>query len=109
MSWDEFKGHDGTYFDQGLRVTTLELENGRYTAVWRPGSGTQWIRVGMSYGDFVGQDRTYFAQGLRITCLAYERGATQRSGGRARALSGGARGGASSTSSPRTPPTSSAA
>jgi murein DD-endopeptidase MepM/ murein hydrolase activator NlpD len=74
MTADELKAQDTTYFGQGLRITTLELENGKFTAVWRPGSGTQWWRAGMSVGEFVGQDRTYFAQGLRITSLAYENG-----------------------------------
>ena len=48
MSGDEFKAQDSTYFAQGLRVTSLVIENGKIAAVWHPGSGAQWIRWGMS-------------------------------------------------------------
>lgn len=41
-----------------------------YAAVWRPGSGTQWVRSGMTFDEFKAQDLTYFNQGLRIKSLA---------------------------------------
>jgi hypothetical protein len=37
-----------------------------FATVWRPGSGAQWVRSGMSGDEFKTQDTTYFAQGLRI-------------------------------------------
>ncbi|MEA2685217.1 MAG: hypothetical protein QOE93_412 [Actinomycetota bacterium] len=45
-----------------------------FSAVWQPGSGTQWWRAGMSVGDLEAQDRAYFGQGLRITSLAVRDG-----------------------------------
>jgi murein DD-endopeptidase MepM/ murein hydrolase activator NlpD len=74
MTGDEFKAQDTTYFNQGLRITCLEIEGGRIAAVWRPGAGTQWVRWGMSGDEFKAQDTTYFNQGLRIACLAIENG-----------------------------------
>src|SRR5215470_2477612 len=34
MSVDEFKAQDKTYFAQGLRMVAMEVEGGKYTAVW---------------------------------------------------------------------------
>ena len=48
MSGDEFKAQDTTYFNQGLRVTCLEIEGGKIAAVWRPGPGTQWVLPGVA-------------------------------------------------------------
>jgi len=45
-----------------------------FSAVWQPGSGTQWVRWGMSGDDLKAQDATYFNQGLRITSLAVRDG-----------------------------------
>jgi len=45
-----------------------------FATVWHAGSGTQWVRWGMSGGDFKAQDTIYFAQGLRITSLAMRDG-----------------------------------
>src|SRR2546426_604103 len=70
MSFDEFKAQDLTYFNQGLRITVLEVNGGRYAAVWRPGAGAQWWRSGMSGPQMESQDQTYFAQGLRLTAMA---------------------------------------
>ena len=30
-----------------------------YAAVWHPGSGTQWVRSGMTSDEFKAQDKTY--------------------------------------------------
>src|SRR5262245_3771241 len=43
-------------------------------AVWRPGTGTQWCRSGMTGAQFTAQDTTYFNQGLRIRSLAIRNG-----------------------------------
>jgi murein DD-endopeptidase MepM/ murein hydrolase activator NlpD len=45
-----------------------------FGAVWRPGSGAQWVRWGMSADEFKTQDTTYFGQGLRISSLALRDG-----------------------------------
>ena len=50
------------------------MSNIAFGAVWRPGSGTQWVRWGMSGDDFKAQDTTYFAQGLRVSTLEIEGG-----------------------------------
>lgn len=45
-----------------------------FGTVWRPGSGTQWVRWGMSGDEFKAQDTAYFNQGLRISLLAIRAG-----------------------------------
>lgn len=40
-----------------------------YLAVWRPGSGTQWVKAGVSSDEFKTADLAYFKQGLRIVSL----------------------------------------
>ena len=45
-----------------------------YAVVWRPGSGAQWWRSGMSYDQFKAQDKTYFDKNLRLTSLAIREG-----------------------------------
>jgi murein DD-endopeptidase MepM/ murein hydrolase activator NlpD len=40
-----------------------------YAAVWRPGTGAQWWRAGMSLADFKAQDQAYFGQGLRLVAV----------------------------------------
>jgi murein DD-endopeptidase MepM/ murein hydrolase activator NlpD len=67
MSTQEFKDQDKAYFDKGLRLTDVEIVDGKYLAVWRPGSGAQWWRAGMSTQEFKDQDKAYFDQGLRLT------------------------------------------
>ena len=74
MTGDEFKAQDTTYFNQGLRISTLAIRAGRLAAVWQPGAGTQWVRWGMTGDEFKAQDTTYFNQGLRVTCLEIEGG-----------------------------------
>ncbi len=74
MSDADFAAQDRTYFDQGLRIQSLSIRNGRFAAVWRPGDGTQWVHWGLSGDAFAAQDRTYFDQGLRITALEIDNG-----------------------------------
>lgn len=38
-------------------------------AVWRPGSGAQWWRTGMSIHEFKAQDSKYFEMGLRLASI----------------------------------------
>lgn len=74
MTVDEFKAQDLTYFNQGLRITALEIDNGRFAAVWHPGNGAQWWRAGMTGAELEAQDQIYFPQGLRLAVLAIENG-----------------------------------
>ncbi|MFL6203675.1 MAG: M23 family metallopeptidase [Thermoanaerobaculia bacterium] len=67
MTLQELKDQDKTYFDKGLRLTDVEVADGKYLAVWRPGSGAQWWRAGMSLQELKDQDKTYFDKGLRLT------------------------------------------
>src|SRR5258706_14442587 len=69
-----FQGAEQTYFKQGLRIRSLSIRDGRFTAVWQPGSGAQWWRSGMSLAEFKAQDQAYFNQGLRITALEIDNG-----------------------------------
>lgn len=71
---DELKSQDKTYFDQGLRITSIAAHGGRFAALWRPGSGAQWWRSGMTADEMKAQDKTYFDQGLRIETLAVDGG-----------------------------------
>ena len=34
MSADAFKAKDAEYFPQGLRITSLQIKNGKFAAVW---------------------------------------------------------------------------
>jgi hypothetical protein len=45
-----------------------------FGTVWRPGTGAQWVRWGMTGDEFKAQDTTYFGQGLRISALAIRDG-----------------------------------
>lgn len=45
-----------------------------FGTVWRPGSGTQWVRWGMSGDEFKAQDMSYFGEGLRVSSLAVRNG-----------------------------------
>jgi murein DD-endopeptidase MepM/ murein hydrolase activator NlpD len=69
MTGGEFGAQDSTYFGQGLRLSTLEIENGKYTAVWRPGSGAQWWSGRRCGVDFKTEDAAYFGQGLRLAFI----------------------------------------
>src|SRR5262245_66592042 len=45
-----------------------------FATVWHPGSGTQWVRWGMSGDEFKAQDTAYFDLGLRVTSLVIKNG-----------------------------------
>lgn len=64
-----FVAQDRTYFAQGLRISSLVLEAGRYAAVWRPGAGAQWWHSKRGVVDFKAEDSAYFARGLRLACF----------------------------------------
>lgn len=74
MTDQEFTDQDGTYFPQGLRVTSLAFHEGRIAAVWQPGEGAQWIHWGMTDDEFTAHDAEYFPQGLRVTSLTWHDG-----------------------------------
>src|SRR5258705_8508518 len=74
MTAAEFKTQDLAYFNQGLRIRSLAIKDGRFAAVWQPGNGAQWVRWDMSAGQFKTQDLAYFNQGLRIASLEVTNG-----------------------------------
>ena len=74
LSEADFKSLDAGYFEQGLRITSLEIEGGRFAAVWRPGTGAQRVHWDMSSEDLKARDAVLFPQGMRITALAIENG-----------------------------------
>jgi biotin carboxyl carrier protein len=45
-----------------------------YVAVWRPGTGAQWVHAGISTDEFKAKDLAYFKQGLRIASLVVRGG-----------------------------------
>jgi hypothetical protein len=45
-----------------------------YAAVWRPGSGTQWVEAGVTADEFKTKDLAYFNQSLRIVSLVVRNG-----------------------------------
>ena len=69
MSIGQFKSQDRKYFKQGLRISSIDIQDGKVLAVWRPGVGSQWWRSGMSSGQFKSQDRSYFKRGFRLQHL----------------------------------------
>lgn len=40
-----------------------------FATVWRPGSGSQWVRWGMSDDEFKAYDASFLARGLRLTAF----------------------------------------
>jgi len=64
------------FFLQGLAMTSPAAAAAAtgLGAVWRPGTGVQWWRSGMSLDDFKSQDKVYFDQGLRVQSLAIKGG-----------------------------------
>ncbi|MEV4539855.1 hypothetical protein AB0J82_39395 [Asanoa sp. NPDC049518] len=57
------------YFDQGLRITQLDVVGHDITAVWRTGTGGQRVRGFMSIDDLTYWNNTYYEQGLRLVDL----------------------------------------
>ena len=53
-------------------MTAMAIDNGRYSAVWQPGSGTQWVGGGRCMVDFSTEDKAYFASGLRLSFIELE-------------------------------------
>jgi murein DD-endopeptidase MepM/ murein hydrolase activator NlpD len=72
MSGNDLAAQDQTYFAQGLRISPLTTENGKLAAVWRPGTGTQWVSWKRGVVDFKTEDGVYFQRGLRMACLALD-------------------------------------
>ena len=66
-----------------LQPAGAAAESG-YAAVWRPGSGVQWWRAGMTVDELTAQDKTYFDQGLRINRWQSAAAGSRRCGSPAR-------------------------
>ncbi|MDR7252692.1 murein DD-endopeptidase MepM/ murein hydrolase activator NlpD [Nocardioides sp. BE266] len=45
-----------------------------FNTVWQPGTGTQWVKWGMTDDEFKAHDAVFFHQGLRVTSLAFHEG-----------------------------------
>ncbi|GIF62184.1 hypothetical protein Ais01nite_02190 [Asanoa ishikariensis] len=69
QSWSSFLERDDFYFDNGYRITELDVVGHDVTAVWRPGSGAQWVHGHMSIGELELWDDIYYDQGLRMAEL----------------------------------------
>jgi hypothetical protein len=69
MSVHEFKAQSKTFLEQGLRLTDLVVENGKFAAVWHPGSGQQrWLSS--TVDTFEQKDSNeFFKKGLRLEVL----------------------------------------
>jgi hypothetical protein len=50
-----------------LDLEVSQMSDIAFGGIWRPESGAQWVRWGMSGGEYKAQDTTYFAQGRRRT------------------------------------------
>src|SRR5437763_122932 len=75
MTFDEFEAQDKTYFDNGLRLTALQIADGKYFAVWRPGSGEErWFAL-VCPEDFRTEDKIFFQRGLRLVMMQSAPGA----------------------------------
>ncbi len=80
MDLEEFKAQDAEYFAQGLRITSIDVfrytgfGDLSYTAVWRPGSGGQRWRSGMSIEEFKAQEAQYIKEGWRIAAFDIQSG-----------------------------------
>ncbi|MDG4823240.1 hypothetical protein O7635_15395 [Asanoa sp. WMMD1127] len=69
LSWSEFLERDAAYFANGYRITELDVVGHGITAVWRPGSGAQWVHPALSIGALELLDDIYYNQGLRLAEL----------------------------------------
>jgi len=86
------QGAEPDLLNQGLRLVALEVDGGKLAAVWRPGSGAQWWKSGMTVDEFKAQDQTYFNQGLPSTTMDIDNGKFGPCAARPAARNGGSRG-----------------
>jgi hypothetical protein len=82
MSFDELKAADTAAFAAGRRLVCVDCINGPtsddgWYAVWRPGTGPQFWRTGLSLDAFKAQDAAFFAQGLRLMHMDHDSGGTE--------------------------------
>lgn len=57
-----------------VATTVPQARANGYAAVWRPGSGAQWVHAGITADEFKAKDSGYFNQGLRIVSLVVRDG-----------------------------------
>jgi hypothetical protein len=69
MSWSTFIDRGNALFEDGLRITQMDVVGHDVTAVWRPGTGAQWVRGHLSIDDLTYWNDLYFSQGLRLVDL----------------------------------------
>ena len=66
LSDADFKQQDLAFFNHGLRLERIGIGGPGFSGIWRPGTGTQWVRHGLSWDDFKQQNLDFFNQGLRV-------------------------------------------
>ena len=68
MTVGEFKARDKEWFEKGLRLTELAVDDGEFAAVWRPGSGAQrWLSA--TYSPLDAKDKELLVGDLRMSSL----------------------------------------
>lgn len=76
MSTDTFRAQSKEHFDDGFRLVSIAAHRTSdvprryaYTAVWRPGSGAQRWRMGMTTKQLESESLERFRAGQRISCI----------------------------------------
>jgi hypothetical protein len=69
MSWSEFIQRGNDMFEDGLRIVQMDVVGHDVTAVWRSGSGAQWVKGHLSIDDLTYWNDYYYNQGLRLVDL----------------------------------------
>ena len=69
ISHDDFLRHDAECVNEGLRLVSLRVADGRHDAVWRSGTGRQQIMSTPNINDLFATDQQYFNEGLRLVTL----------------------------------------
>jgi hypothetical protein len=69
--WASFAATDQQQFTNGLRLASLDVRDGRYTAVWRSGlgNGAQWVHTGITHEQLWNLTEQYRAQGIGLAIL----------------------------------------
>ncbi|WP_189048264.1 hypothetical protein [Aliidongia dinghuensis] len=67
VSFDQFKALDQKHFDDGLRLSALQVDSdGNHSAVWRTGMGAQHWQTGMTRRELKVLDNQLFASSQRL-------------------------------------------
>lgn len=71
MSSSTFTSTSNSFFNQGLRIVSLDLRSDKYHAIYQgnQGTGAQWVSSGLTPEQMTSLDQQYFKQGLRLRTL----------------------------------------